>query len=201
MDGGSSLNLLYQDTVRKMGIDPSRIKPTKTTFKGVIPGVEAHCTGSIMLEVAFGSPDNFRSEELIFDIVPFRSGYHALLGRTTIARFNAMPHYAYLKPKMPGPRGVIAVNGNTERSLRTKEHTAALAAEVQSDLLKHNRNPIAEPLDIAKRVQTTLQQDNSAHQESPKLGKTPCPCYHRSQTSSLGPLLRDTPDIEPTTIP
>ena len=29
MDGGSSLNLLYQDTVRKMGIDPSRIKPTK----------------------------------------------------------------------------------------------------------------------------------------------------------------------------
>ena len=42
MDGGSSLNLLYQDTVCKMGIDPSRIKPTKTTFKGVIPGVEAN---------------------------------------------------------------------------------------------------------------------------------------------------------------
>ena len=82
MDGGSSLNLLYQDQVRKMGIDPSRIKPTKTTFKGVIPGVEAHCTGSITLEVVFGSPDNFRSEELIFDIVPFRSDYHALLGRT-----------------------------------------------------------------------------------------------------------------------
>ena len=82
MDGGSSLNLLYQDRVRKMGIDPSRIKPTKTTFKGVIPGVEASCTGSVTLEVVFGSPDNFRSEELILDIVPFRSGYHALLGRT-----------------------------------------------------------------------------------------------------------------------
>ena len=37
-----------------------------------------------------------------------------------------------------------------------------------------------------------------SHQESPKLGKTPCPCYHRSKTPSLGPLLRDTPDIEPT---
>ena len=59
MDGSSSLNLLYQDTVRKMGIDPSRIKPTKTTFKEVIPDVEARCTGSIMLEVVFGSPDNF----------------------------------------------------------------------------------------------------------------------------------------------
>src|SRR5918996_966639 len=41
MDGGSSLNLLYQDTVRKMGIDPSRIKASDTTFKGVILGVEA----------------------------------------------------------------------------------------------------------------------------------------------------------------
>ena len=129
MDGGSSLNLLYQDTVRKMGIDPSRIKPTKTTFKGVIPGVEAHCIGSITLEVVFGSPDNFRSKELIFDIVPFRSGYHALLGRTTFARFNAVPHYAYLKLKMPGPRGVITVNGNTERSFRTEEqkHRAAFS--------------------------------------------------------------------------
>ena len=51
IDGGSSLNLLYQDTVRKMGIN--------TTFKGVIPGVEANCTGSVTLEVVFGSPDNF----------------------------------------------------------------------------------------------------------------------------------------------
>ena len=113
-----------------MGINPSRIKPTKTTFKGVIPGVEARCMGSITLEVVFGSPYNFRSEDLIFDIVPFRSGYHALLGRIVFARFNAVPHYAYLKLKMPGPRGVITVNGNTEHSLRTEEHIASLAAEV-----------------------------------------------------------------------
>ena len=104
-----------------MGIDPSRIKPTKMTFKGVIPGVEAHCTVSITLEVVFGPPDNYRNEELIFDIVPFHSSYHALLRRTTFARFNAVPHYAYLKLKMPGPHGVITVNGKVERSLRTEE--------------------------------------------------------------------------------
>ena len=90
------------------------------SLKGVIPGVEAYCTGSIALEVVFESPYNFRSEELIFDIVPFRSGYHTLLGRTAFAIFNAVPHYAYLKLKMPGPRGVIIVNGNTERSLRRR---------------------------------------------------------------------------------
>ena len=147
-----------------MGINPSRIKPTRTTFKGVIPGVVAHCTGSITLEVVFGSPDNFRSEELIFDIVPFRSGYHALLGRTAFARFIAAPHYAYLKLKMPGPCGIITVNGNMECSLRTMEHTAALAAEVQSGLLKQNLNSAAELPDTIKRVRT-MQQDSSARQE------------------------------------
>ena len=67
---------------------------------------------------------------MIFDIVPFRSGYHTLLGHTAFAYFNAVPHYVYLKLKIPGPRGVITINGNMERSLRTEEHTVALAAEV-----------------------------------------------------------------------
>ena len=151
--------------MRKMGIDPSRIKPTKTTFKGVIPGVEANCTGSVTLEVVFGSSDNFRSEELIFDIVLFRSGYHALLGRTAFARFNAVPHYAYLKLKMPGPRGVIIVNGNTDRSLRMEEHTAALAAEAQSSLLRQTTNSAIQPPDTFKRVQSKLQQDRLARSE------------------------------------
>ena len=128
MDGGSSLNLLYQDTVRKMGIDPSRIKPTKTTFKGVIPGVEARCTGSITLEVVFGSPDNFRSEDLIFDIVPFRSDYHALLGRTAFARFNAVPHYAYLKLKMPG-HGTLPLYRGAQRGLGSRSTERPYQAE------------------------------------------------------------------------
>ena len=127
--------------------DPPVLTPT-----GVIPSVEASCTGSVTLEVVFGSPDNFRSEELIFDIVPFRSGYHALLGRTAFAKFNTVPHYAYLKLKMPGPRGVITVNGNTECSLRTEEHTAALAAEVQSSLSRQFSNPAVKRPDNVKRA-------------------------------------------------
>ena len=154
MDGGSSLNLIYQDTVRKMGIDLSRISQSNTTFKGVIPGVEARCTGSLVLEV-FGSPDNFRSEELIFDIAPFRSGYHALLGRAAFARFNAVPHYAYLKLKMPSPRGVITVSGNTERSLRAEEYVAALAAEPLNGLSNPSKSSVFETTDIDRRVRRT----------------------------------------------
>ena len=132
------------------------------TFKGVIPGVEAHCTGSITLEVVFGSPNNFRREELIYDIVPFCSGYHALLGRTAFVRFNAVPHYAYLKLKMPGPHGVITVNGNTERSLRIEEHTAALAAEAQSSLSRQSTNSVLQGPDTVKRARGNRQTDRLA---------------------------------------
>lgn len=144
---------------------PLKDQPTKTTFKGVIPSVEAYCTGSITLEVVFGSPDNFRSEELIFDVVPFRNCYHALLGRTAFAKFNAVPHYAYLKLKMLGPRGVITVNGNTKSSLHTDEHTAALAVEVQNSLLRKTSNSAIKNPDTAKWVQSTLLQDRPAWPE------------------------------------
>ena len=111
-----------------MGIDPTQISHSNTIFRGVIPGQEAHCTGSLLLEVVFGSPDNFQSETLTFHIAPFRSDYQALLRRAAFARFNAVPHYAFLKLKMPGPRGIITVSGNTDCFLRTEEEAAALAA-------------------------------------------------------------------------
>ena len=122
MDSGSNLNLIYQDTIRGMGLDPTKIRHSNTTFKGVTPGPGARCTGSLLLQVIFGSPDNFRRELLTFHIAPFQSGYQALLGRETFARFNAIPHYASLTLKMPGPRGIIPVNGKI--SARQRERSS-----------------------------------------------------------------------------
>ena len=115
--------------------------------------------------MVFGSPDKFLSEELIFDIVLIRSGYHALLGRTTFARFNVVPHYAYPKRNMPGPRGVITVNGNTECSLRTEEHTVTLAAEAQSSLSRQSTSSAFQDPDTFKRAQINRQLDRLARPE------------------------------------
>ena len=128
MDGGSELNLLYQDTIRKMGINPAIIRHGNTSFQGVTPGPDTHCMGSLSLEVMFGSPDNFRSEKLTFHIAPFISSYQALLGREAFARFNAIPHYASLTLKMPGPRGIISLKGNIKCSSSADDGAAALTA-------------------------------------------------------------------------
>ena len=100
--------------------------------------MEASCTGSIALEVVFGSPENYRIEESIFGIVPFRSDHQALLGRTTFAQFNAVPHYAYRRLKMPGPRGVITVHGKAEPSFGTNKYITALVAGTTSNTLQPN---------------------------------------------------------------
>ena len=135
MDGGSSLNLLYQDIVRKMGIDWSRIERSGTTFRGIIPSREIRCIGKITLDVVFGSPDNYRSEEVMFQVAPFSSGYHALLGREAFPIFQAIPHYGYMKLKMPGPNGIITVVSDPDIALRAENKTTALALEALSKAL------------------------------------------------------------------
>ena len=110
--------MLYQDTIRKLGVNPAIIRHGNTSFQGVMPGPDTQSMGSLSLEVMFGSPDNFRSEKLTFHIAPFISCYQALLGHESFARFNAIPHYASLTLKMPGPRGIISLKGNIKCSLK-----------------------------------------------------------------------------------
>ena len=105
MDGGSGLDLIYEDTLHKTEIDKSGIEKSSTSFRGIIPSREARCAGKITLDVVFGTPENYRSEEITFQVAPFNSGYHALLGREAFMRFQAIPHYGYMKLKMPGPNG------------------------------------------------------------------------------------------------
>ena len=53
MDGGSSINILYYDTFRRMGLTDKSLKPSNTVFHGVVPGKSAYPVGKIDLEVAF----------------------------------------------------------------------------------------------------------------------------------------------------
>ena len=55
------------------------------------------------------------------------SAYHALLGRPALAKFMAVPHYAYLKMKMPGPKGLITITGDYRKSLECARDGAKLA--------------------------------------------------------------------------
>jgi hypothetical protein len=114
MDGGSSLNIIYAETLGLLEIDLSIIRAGAAPFHGIVPGKRVLPLGQLDLLVCFGTPSNFRKETLTFEVVGFRGTYHAVLGRPCYTKFMAVPNYTYLKLKMPGPNGVITV-GSTYR--------------------------------------------------------------------------------------
>jgi hypothetical protein len=109
IDGGSGLNVIFVNTLKKMDFDFKRLTECDEPFFGIVLGKAAYPLGRVSLPVTFGMEENFRTEYHSFEVADFKSPYHAILGRPMLARFMAIPHYTYLVLKMPNPRGVLTV--------------------------------------------------------------------------------------------
>jgi len=59
MDGGSSLNIIYLETLDLLGIHRARLQPSAGGFHGVVPGKKALQVGRIDLPVCCGTAANF----------------------------------------------------------------------------------------------------------------------------------------------
>jgi hypothetical protein len=112
IDAGSGINLIYARTLRAMCISLENLKPTDCSFHGIVPGAANYPLGKIELDVCLGDSSNYRREKLKFEVMDCPSQYHAILGRPAFAKFMAVPHYAYLTLKIPGPKGTIMVQGS-----------------------------------------------------------------------------------------
>jgi hypothetical protein len=110
MVGGSSLNIIYADTLELMGIGRSQVRTGAAPFHGIAPSKRLHPLRQIDMFVCFGTPANFEKEILTFEVVGFRGIYHVVLGRPYYAKFMAVLNYTYLKLKMLGPSGIITVD-------------------------------------------------------------------------------------------
>jgi hypothetical protein len=131
MDGGSSLNIIYAETLGLLGIDLCMIRAGAAPFHGIISGKRTLPLGQLDLPIFFRTPSNFRKETLTFEVVGFRGTYHAVLGRPCYAKFMVVPNYTYLKLKMSGPNGTITV-GSTychayECDVECMEYAEAIA--------------------------------------------------------------------------
>jgi hypothetical protein len=93
IDGGSGLNLLFASTLKKMGLDISKmLTPSRAPFYGIIPGNATTPLGSVVLPLTFGMKDNYHTEYIKFEVADFYSSYHAILGRPARAKFMAVLH-------------------------------------------------------------------------------------------------------------
>ena len=81
MDGGSSLNIIFADTLRRMNKSVENLPKSASTFHGIVPGKAVLPEGTIQLDVTFGDPTHFRTKSIEFEVVDWTSQYHAILGR------------------------------------------------------------------------------------------------------------------------
>ena len=112
MDGGSDSNLIYWDTFERLRIGTDKLRLPRGSMTGIVPGRQVMTLGIIDLRVMFGEAANYRQEILSFEVVDFHDTYHAVLDISCFVRFMAVPHYAYLNMKMPGPNGIITISGD-----------------------------------------------------------------------------------------
>ena len=58
MDGGSGINIIYADTLRRMNKNLDGLERSDTTFHEIVPGKPVYPLGSLNLEVMVGKSEN-----------------------------------------------------------------------------------------------------------------------------------------------
>jgi hypothetical protein len=131
MAEAASLNIMYVETLTKLGLTKTQLRHSAVTFYGVVFGRQAKSLGSITLKGAFGDENNYREELIItFEVVPFKCTYHMIFGRSAFHSFHARPCYIYNQLKMPGPNGIITVYGSFRKPKECEDGEAAFAEAV-----------------------------------------------------------------------
>jgi hypothetical protein len=165
MDAGSGINLIYAKPLRAIHISLEFLKPTDCSFHGIIPESANYPLGRIALNVCFGNRQNYRRENLDFEVMDWPSQYHTILGRPAFSRFMVVSHYTYLVLKMPGPNGIITVKESFVLSDLCGKEFHKMA---------QNFGMIAnygEPKDKAKSATTGVAQQLEGHPAEPEVKK------------------------------
>jgi hypothetical protein len=85
--------------------------------------------GSIALPVTFGTEENFRTENVQFDVAEVNLPFNAIIGRPALYRFMVIAHCGYLVFNMPSSARVLTVQGDRPAALAAIEKLHALVAE------------------------------------------------------------------------
>src|SRR5438128_2806505 len=171
IDGSSGLNILFAKTLDDMKIPRSELKRSRAPFHGVIPGTSAIPLGHIRLPVTLGSRENFRTDNISFEVADFEAAYHTILGRPALAKFMAVPHYTYMMMKLPGPNGIISLRGDVRRSYSYDQESCTLAENIQAKADRDSIRTTAAALQEEDEVpaQKAAKSGISADQEVKKI--------------------------------
>ncbi|XP_056854370.1 uncharacterized protein LOC130503826 [Raphanus sativus] len=139
IDTGSSVDLIFRDTLDKMGVDTGSMKPSSRSLTGFNGSSEA-MIGTIRLPVyACGTTRTVK-----FSVVDSKAPYNAILGTPWLHSMQAIPSTYHQCVKFPGPDGKI-------RTLRGDQQAARdlLIATIKLQRQTSHVNTVSNPLQKA----------------------------------------------------
>ena len=72
MDGGSGINIIFMDTLRKINRSVENLSKSSNNFHGIVPGKAISPEGTTQLEVTFGDKNHFKTKTLEFEVVDWK---------------------------------------------------------------------------------------------------------------------------------
>jgi hypothetical protein len=112
VNGGCSMNVTFPRTLLALGVALKDLTESDTPFFGIVPTEGEYPLGHIYMPITFGTPENYRTEFLRFEVAHFDCGYNAIIGRSGLSKFMAIPHYSYMILKMSVPQGIITMRAD-----------------------------------------------------------------------------------------
>jgi hypothetical protein len=171
-----------------MGLFGSLLHTSRAPFHGIVPSAAATLVGQISLPVTFGTRENFWTKTIQFKVADFETQYNAFLGRPALTRFMAIPHYAYLVLKMPGPHGVISITGDVKGAYDCDKESYKIANRLVASVeLKELKEALAKsPLDPAmpdsKNSKKSIQPKDALSKQSMLSKEEPSKVSHIGNT-------------------
>ncbi|XP_062202010.1 uncharacterized protein LOC133904530 [Phragmites australis] len=146
VDGGSSINLLFADTLNALQI-PRTVLKLSHLFFGITLGSSAKALGQIEQLVTFSSPNNFRTKKVSFNVMDFGTTYNTILGQPVMDQFMAIARYAYQAIKIPGPKGAITILVNPKMVLHCNKKSLYMVELTPGSQLE-NTEPSGRPMKV-----------------------------------------------------
>ena len=128
VDNGSSVDILYYQAFKRMGLKDSNLRPSLSPVYGftgdfVIP------VGMITLPLTVGEYPREFCIMTDFLVIDQPSTFNAVLGKPSLRALKAITSIYHLLMKFPTPNGVGKVRGNQEEARRCYKQAVRSASK------------------------------------------------------------------------
>ncbi|XP_073152241.1 uncharacterized protein [Henckelia pumila] len=138
VDSGSSINVLFQETINQMDLGEYKVEPVVMSLFG-FTGHAIRPTGLINLPLTLGKDRTSKTRIVSFIIVDAPSAYNAILGRPAMTIFMAVASALYQKLKFPVGNEIGEVQG--DQKISRKCYVEEVRIEQKAVKVGHDDRP------------------------------------------------------------